>query len=238
MTMTHYKGLLFDKDGTLIDFMASWLPLIHEASKKMADGDELVAAKMLEATGYDVEQNIILGGSVLAAASNREIAEHWAPFINRPISDELVNELNTIFQEGSTEHSVPVTDLSMLFDTFRAMGLKLGIATSDSEQGIYSSLGRFNVLDKLDFICGYDTGHGIKPGAGMVMGFCAETGLKPEEVIVVGDNLHDIEMARNAEAGMAIGVLTGTSTAELLGEHADHVLNNINEIPALLDRLQ
>ncbi|WP_271273069.1 HAD family hydrolase [Aliamphritea hakodatensis] len=236
--MTQYKGLLFDKDGTLIDFMASWLPLIHEASKKMAGGDEQTAAEMLAATGYDAEQDIILGGSVLAAASNREIAEHWAPFIKRPLDDALVDELNTIFQQGSTEHSVPVTDLGALFDLFRARGLKLGIATSDSEQGIHSSLGRFNVLDKLDFICGYDTGHGIKPGAGMVNGFCAETGLKPEEVIVVGDNLHDIEMARNAEAGMAIGVLTGTSSAQLLGEHADHVLNNINEIPALLDRLQ
>lgn len=236
--MTQYKGLLFDKDGTLIDFMASWLPLIHEASRKFTNGDTDAAAKMLEATGYDAEHNTIIGGSVLAAASNREIAEHWAPFINRPVSDELVEELNTIFQEGSTEHSVPVTDLNELFQIFRDRGLKLGIATSDSEQGIHCSLGRFNVLDKLDFICGYDTGHGIKPGAGMVKGFCAETGLKPEEVIVVGDNLHDIEMARNAEAGMAIGVLTGTSSAQLLGEHADHVLNNINEIPALLDRLQ
>lgn len=236
--MTQYKGLLFDKDGTLIDFMASWLPLIHEASRKMARDDEQVAAEMLSATGYDAEKNIITGGSVLAAASNREIAEHWAPFLNREADDAMVAELNNIFQEGSAEHSVPVTNLSELFASFQARGLKLGIATSDSEKGIYSSLGRFDMLDKLDFICGYDTGHGIKPEAGMVNGFCTATGLKPEEVVVVGDNLHDIEMARNAAAGMAIGVLTGTSSAELLGEHADHVLNNISEIPALLDSLQ
>ena len=69
----------------------------------------------------------------------------------------------------------------------------------------------FDVLQQFDFLAGYDSGHGVKPEAGMVLAFCQQTGLSCEEVVVVGDNRHDIEMGRNAQAGLCVGVLTGTS---------------------------
>ena len=47
------------------------------------------------------------------------------------------------------------------------------------------------------------------------------------EVIVVGDNRHDIEMGKNARAGLCIGVLTGASTRDELEEIADLVLDDI-----------
>ena len=69
----------------------------------------------------------------------------------------------------------------------------------------------------------------------MVHAFCNHTGLNQDEVIVIGDNLHDIEMGRSAGAGLTIGVLTGTSNREQLSEDADHVLSNVAEIFDILD---
>ncbi len=109
------------------------------------------------------------------------------------------------------------------------------MATSDSEQGARRSLSRFNALDKLDFVAGYNSGHGLKPTAGMVNGFCAAMELAPENIMVVGDNLHDMEMGVNAGAGMKVGVLTGTSERELLATLADHVLTSIEELESILD---
>ena len=120
----------------------------------------------------------------------------------------------------------------MLFRSER--GLILGVATSDSEAGAKASLTPFNILDMLDFVCGYDTGHGIKPGPGMVHGFCKTIGVAENEVAVVGDNLHDLHMARAAGA-LAIGVLTGTSTHTDLALDADHVIGNIDELESLLN---
>ena len=71
----------------------------------------------------------------------------------------------------------------------------------------------------------------------MVFGFCARTGLEPAEVAVVGDNRHDLEMGQRAGAGLVIGVLTGTGDHADLTERADHVLDSVRDLEALLDRL-
>ena len=71
----------------------------------------------------------------------------------------------------------------------------------------------------------------------MVLAFCAEAGIAADEVAVVGDNLHDLVMARAAGAGLAIGVLTGNGGREDLGPHADHVIASIEDLPRLLQSL-
>ena len=90
----------------------------------------------------------------------------------------------------------------------------------------------------LDFVTGYDGGHGEKPGPGMVEGFCRATGLVPQQVVVVGDSLHDLAMARAAGAGMAVAVLSGVAGREHLAGAADHVIGGIAELESLLDRAQ
>ena len=79
------------------------------------------------------------------------------------------------------------------------------------------------------------SGHGVKPGPGMVHGFLAATGLAAGEIMVVGDNHHDMEMGRSAGAGTVVGVLTGTSEHDDLQPHADHVIDDVTQIESLLD---
>ena len=115
------------------------------------------------------------------------------------------------------------------------MGLRLGIASSDNERSIRVAAERFGILPYVDFVAGYDSGHGKKPEAGMVLGFCAATGLAPAEVAVVGDNNHDLHMGKNAGAGLKIGVLSGTGSRETLMLHSDMVLADITELEAVLN---
>ncbi len=67
----------------------------------------------------------------------------------------------------------------------------------------------------------------------MVLGFCQHTGLRPEQVMVVGDNTHDLHMGQSAEAGCNVGVLTGTSVRAELEFDADLVLDSIADLPCL-----
>ncbi|MEH6578382.1 MAG: HAD family hydrolase [Amphritea sp.] len=236
--MTQYKGILFDKDGTLLDFMATWMPGIRKAAQWVAGNDTALAERMIIASGYDPELDIITSGSLLAAGNTAEIATSWRTLLEGEPPVDLVSGMDAIFRQQGAENGVPVTDLGTLFHSLKQRGIKLGIATSDSQQGAELSLAPFGILDQLDFICGYDSGHGFKPGPGMVHAFCRHTGLNQDEVIVIGDNLHDIEMGRNAGAGLTIGVLTGTSNREQLCEDADHVLSNVAEIFDILDRTE
>jgi phosphoglycolate phosphatase len=50
---------------------------------------------------------------------------------------------------------------------------------------------------------------------------------------MVGDNRHDLEMAK-AGGALAIGVLSGTGTRESLSPLADVVLDSIVDLPAYL----
>ena len=110
-------------------------------------------------------------------------------------------------------------------------GLKLGVATADSYDGIINTLQSFDVLQDFDFLAGYDSGYGVKPQGGMISAFCAQMGLAADSVVVVGDNRHDIEMGRNGQAGLCVGVLTGTSTRAELESIADIVLDDISALP-------
>ena len=67
----------------------------------------------------------------------------------------------------------------------------------------------------------------------MVLGFCQQTGLTPEQVMVVGDNTHDLHMGQSAAAGFNVGVLTGTSSRSELAPDADLVVASIAHLAAL-----
>jgi phosphoglycolate phosphatase len=241
-----YKGIVFDKDGTLIDFHATWSPTYYFAATELAKGDLTLATELLTQHGYNSTTQRFMGGSLLASGNNKEIAEAWSkqlPDINNSGSDmesesackALANRLHDIFAEQGGINSAAVPDLKRVLQQLKISGLKLGVATADSYQGILNTLGEFDVIKEFNFLCGYDSGHGTKPEAGMVLAFCQSQSLSPSEVVVVGDNSHDIEMGRNANAGLCVGVLTGTSTRDQLEKIADVVLNDIRELPALLD---
>jgi phosphoglycolate phosphatase len=230
------RGILFDKDGTLLDYHATWMPLNERVALEAAGGDAARAHALLVAGGLVPETGRIRSGTVLAAGTNAEIAAFWHPMLGpgAPALADMVEMVNRVFEAGGAETATAVGDLAGLFARLKGRGLRLGVATSDSERGAHNTLGRFGVIEYLDFVAGYDSGHGTKPSAGMVTGFLAATGLGARDVMVVGDNPHDLEMGRAAAAGLVVGVLTGTSGRADLAALADHVLDSILEIESLL----
>jgi phosphoglycolate phosphatase len=108
------------------------------------------------------------------------------------------------------------------------------MATMDDTAIADAHAAHLGIAGQLDFVVGADAGHGEKPGPGMVLAFCAARGLRPEEVIVVGDTPADLLMARNAGCALAVGVLTGATPANVLAPLADHVLPSVQHIEVLL----
>jgi phosphoglycolate phosphatase len=228
------RGILFDKDGTLLDYDASWEPVNRQLALMAAKGDQALANTLLLACGMDPQTGVVVADSLLAAGNSRQIAQGLMDAGAAYDLETLTAELDHIFA-ASADFSVPVTDLALLFAQLKQKGLKIGIASSDNERSIRAIVRRFGLDAHVDFIAGYDSGHGCKPEPGMVHGFCAATGLSVAEVAVVGDNNHDLHMGRNAGAGLAIAVLTGTGSRETLSANSDFCLNDITELETILN---
>lgn len=231
--MTPLRAILFDKDGTLLDYWASWGPINVAAADLAARGDAARAARFLAVGGVDGAGRAASAHSVLAAGSANDIARAWVEAGADFGVDELTTALDDLFC-ASVGDVVPVGDLAAILGGLKRRGLALGIASSDGEAAIRATVARFGLGDLVDFVAGWDSGHGPKPEPGMVHAFCRAVGVAPAEVAMVGDTLHDLAMGRAAGVGLRVGVLTGTGTADVLGREADLVLAGIHDLEAAL----
>ncbi|MEO1920050.1 MAG: HAD family hydrolase, partial [Paracoccaceae bacterium] len=224
------KGLLFDKDGTLFDFQATWGVWCAGFIADVSNGDAGMAETLAKAMEYDLENGAFYPSSVMITDSMDGImdAVHGAlPHWDR---DALIAY---VIETGSNAPQFPVVDLAPLLVRFRANGLRIGLATNDNEAPARAHLSSVNVLDYFDFISGCDSGFGAKPEPGMLLGFSGAMDVEPCEVVMVGDSTHDLKAGR--AAGMVtLGVLTGPAVRGDLEAYADMVLENIGEIPEWL----
>ncbi|MDS7596279.1 HAD family hydrolase [Agrobacterium tumefaciens] len=226
-------AVLFDKDGTLLGYDASWGPVNRELAAIAAKGDAELADRLLAACGMDPVTGHVVADSLLAAGNTAEIAAGLVAAGSPCDVGELTARLDRLFTEAA-DKSVPVTDLKGFFNRLKARGYRLGIASSDNESSIRRLAARFGFEADIDFVAGYDSGYGTKPQPGMVLGFCEAMGVAPEQVAVVGDNNHDLHMAKNAGAGLRIAVLTGTGSRESLGADAHYCFDDITSLETLL----
>jgi phosphoglycolate phosphatase len=228
------KGVIFDKDGTLIDVTATWVTAYREILDELFPGR---AEEKLVAAGYDTRLGKFRAGSILAGGTTRELVEVWWPGMAAVEIDEKVHLLDVGYRAVALKHLKMLMPLEPILATLRAQGMKLGVATNDTELSARHHLEELGAAHFFDAIIGADSVARPKPAGDMIALFASRTGLAPEEIAMVGDNPHDIETARNGGAGLAIAVLTGNADRHDIAHLADHVLASVADLPALLASL-
>lgn len=225
------RGVIFDKDGTLFDFRRSWSGWALRVLEALSD-DPARRADLAAAIGFLPESMDFRPDSPVIAGTAPEVAGAMLPLLPGLDAATVIARINKAASGAQMEPAVP---LRPLLEDLRQRGLRIGLATNDTEAPAEAHLADHGLRDLFDFVAGYDSGHGFKPGPGQLLAFVAATGLRPQEVAMVGDSLHDLEAGR--AAGMVrVAVLTGIATAGDLADHADVVLPDIGHLPAWLDQ--
>jgi phosphoglycolate phosphatase len=230
------EGIVFDKDGTLFDFEATWREAVQAMLVMLAPEDASRQREIGRAVGFDLVSGRFVPGSPLVAGSAEGVAAALAPLLPGIDAPTIERLGNMAAQSLSSQSLVPAAaDLPGLLGGLRERGLRLGVATNDGEAAARSHLASAGVLELFDGIFGYDSGHGQKPGPGMVLAFAQACGVAPEALVMVGDSVHDLGAGRAAGVARVVGVLTGPAREADLEPMADAVIASIDALPALLD---
>ena len=225
------RGILFDKDGTIIDYWRTWVPINRQAALYAAGGDQAVANHLLRLGGHDPETDRIVPGTPLAAGDYLDIARAFAAHPGVAPAEKLAPGIARVFREGG-RGSALLPGVRETLAELKRRGFRLGIATNDTADGLEASLAGHNILRQFEFAAGCDSGYGAKPDPGMALAFCQALSFEPDEIAVVGDAVHDLVMGRAAGVALNVGVLSGTSGRDDLASYADVILDSINDMPA------
>lgn len=224
--------LVFDKDGTLIEFHLMWGAWVDELAARLRASTGLELRASLHALlGVDPATGLVDPHGLLAATPMSRIRER----VGQSLTDAGMAPEAAAAALGRAWHAPDpvdlaqptVPDLPALLDRLRARVRHLAVATSDDRDPTERTLRALGVADRFEALACADDGHAVKPAPDALLVLCHALGVSPNRTAVVGDAPADLRMARAAGARRAIGVLSGVGERATLAPLADLVLDSI-----------
>lgn len=226
--------LVFDKDGTLIEFHLMWGGWVDVLAGRLEAATGLTLRDGLyPLLGVDRQTGIVHAHGLLAATPMSRIREVVQAHVGEAGASPSV-------AAAALEHAwhapdpvalaQPVTDLGSLLARLRRRIGTFAVATSDDRQPTERTLAALGVDAEFAAITCADDGIRTKPAPDPVLHLCALLGIAPARTAVVGDSPADLLMGRAAGVARSIAVLTGVGDRASLEPYADVVLESIAEL--------
>ncbi|MEX2010838.1 MAG: HAD family hydrolase [Chloroflexota bacterium] len=226
--------VIFDKDGTLIDFDAMWGPWVVELAQRLESlTGHVLAPGLFDALGFDASTGRTIAGGPLAATPMARLHELTAELLIAAGVDEgMARAAVARAWEPPDPLALarPLAELRPLFAGLRASGRLIAVATSDDRRPTEKALAGLGVADLVDALACADDGIPVKPAPEMVLTVCRALGVEPARAAVVGDAPADLAMGRAAGAGLVVGVLSGVGGRADLEPYADLILGSVAEL--------
>ena len=226
--------VVFDKDGTLIDFDAMWADWALDIGRRLdVSTGRPVAGDVFAAIGFDPTTRRTLPTGPLAVATGAAIAETIAAVIRRwcPSVAAARRAVETAwFDPDPARGAVPLADLPNLFATLVASGRRIAVATTDDRGPTEATLRGLGLRDHVAALACGDDGIGLKPDPAMVRALCAALRSDPSRTAIIGDAPADLLMGRAAGLGRVVGVLSGVGCEADLAPLADALLASVGEL--------
>jgi phosphoglycolate phosphatase len=211
-----FELLVFDWDGTLMDSIATIVACTREA----------FAAAGIAAPGESVIRDTIGLGF-------RETVERLAPGGGEEIFARVLSRYRERWFGTYRERQVLFPGVPELLAGLAAEGYLLAVATGKSRRGLDDAL-RQNGIEGLFHATRTADEAPSKPHPQMVYDILDELGVPPGAALMVGDSIHDLEMARAAGVP-SLGVCSGSHPRpELLRRSPLGCLAGVHELPGWL----
>ncbi|MBW4082765.1 HAD family phosphatase [Paenibacillus sp. S150] len=226
------SAILFDKDGTLVQFLSLWGSwsecFLGEFTRQLEQRGLKFPVQILASllgtvhnaegkiTDYDRNGPLAMGtmGDLYAILSWQAylLGLSWAESLE--LVDACRQEADAMLERSRP--ALPLPGLLRFLDDCTAQGLALAVVTADDTAAAENHLRWLGIREYFSAVIGTDQVERGKPFADMALLACERLELHPSGVAVIGDTNGDMRMARAAGARVAVGI-TGVSGTEADG---------------------
>jgi phosphoglycolate phosphatase len=216
--------VVFDLDGTLVD----------SAGDIAAALNELLARWGL--APFSTGEVIDFIGDGIKALLTKALSARGCPPGTGELSD-LVASFQSIYRNGLINSTTLYGGALELIASLSSNGVALGICTNKDEDfalGIVDGLG---LRDRFAVVVGGAPGRPAKPSPVPLLEAIARLGGDPQDAIMVGDSVVDLNCARNAGVAF-IGVTFGYSRSPLASLGTAIAIDSYSDFAAACDRLR
>ena len=231
--------VVFDKDGTLIDFQMMWGSWTEQFAWRleMASKQPLREA-LFDALGYDYMRRRVHSGGALCCTPMRnlrtlgeKVLMNSSLKLSQKEAEDMVTSIWQMPDPVSTAR--PLADLPNLFHTLRSMNMKIAVCTTDDHEAAENTLKALQVEHLVDVVVGGDDPIPSKPSPEQLYYICYKCGVAPYDTIMVGDTSTDMKLGQAAGAGLSVGVLDGASSIPDLAQYADVLIPSVAKLPKI-----
>jgi phosphoglycolate phosphatase len=234
--------IMFDKDGTLIDFAATWVPLIRKRVsfllKALGRNDQELGAFLLKSWGIDPTNGKIdpRGPCPVSPRSDEIVIGTMALYQKGYLWDEAKQWVAQAFDEADAdgdwrEKVVPIKGIQTFLSRLREYGFRTALATNDERKDTEAILNRLGMEGLFDILLCAGEVNLPKPHPETIFSICRQLAIDPKDTVMVGDSVADMMAGKSAGIALTVGVLEGGVTPrEELEKVADIVVNSIQEL--------
>ena len=226
------KGILFDKDGTLLKFDLLWVQATNQVLPEFLDFFQISSedgrVNRLKQT-LGIIGDTITGESPLAWMSYWDMAKLLAEelrkesiILDTKAAGSVLERLYSQKVMAEDARIEPTADYIPLFKWLKEQNIIIGIATADTREVTMRCLKELGIEKYFSYIGVSEEGIAAKPYTDLFDAFHAKYSMEGAETIIVGDTPVDMEFAKNCGA-IAVGVLSGTAGRKELERKAVEV---------------
>mmetsp|Transcript_32 Transcript_32/g.115 ORF Transcript_32/g.115 Transcript_32/m.115 type:complete len:322 (+) Transcript_32:214-1179(+) len=238
--------VIFDKDGTLIDFKYMWGQWAEKLCVRLESQGHMNEDAMIlfkQALGYDSSTGMVHNRSPLCCSPMRNIESICIDFVHSHLGshrDHAVASIRDAWHMPNPETDTrALTDLHDLFTFLKNdRGSKIAVCTTDDRGVTLQTLKWLKIDHLVDLVlCGDEEHCAPKPSPEQIYHICEQLGVDPRNTVMVGDTITDMSMGHAAGVGLRIGIPNGAGSIEDLSQHADFILPSMHNFKRVFQQL-